>query len=144
MIPCLAFMLFGCATFNGKRAPVGEAIPIKTVSSGGGMIESAELSVHGDRVYVWGFVRRQSVIDPPMWARVDVSVLDPAGNTTESITVNYIPREIPHGQRGQPAHSMFTAKLTKVPAPRSTVLVAFNSERKFSERGGNQFCDAKE
>ncbi|MDR3403254.1 MAG: hypothetical protein P4L99_12225 [Chthoniobacter sp.] len=142
--PCLAVVLAGCASSSSTQSPPAGTFPIKTASNGGGMIESAALSIHGERVYVWGFVRRQSVVDPPMWAHVDVSVLDAAGNTTESTTVDYTPSDMPYGRHGQTAHSMFSAKLTKVPAPGSTILVAFNGNPKSSDRRKSQFWYAKE
>jgi hypothetical protein len=124
----LATALAGCTALDADpKASPATSIPIKTASGSSGIIESAELSIWKGHVYVWGYVRRQSIIDPAIGSHIDVSVLDASGRTLESVTVDYTANEIPYGKRGAPAHSMFTARLTKVPASGATVLVAFDS-----------------
>ena len=75
-------------------------------------------------------MRRQSLADPPPWSHVDVIVLDSRKRVVETTTVNYLPRDIPHGQRGTFPQSHFTARLAVLPAAGSTVKVVFHGALK--------------
>jgi hypothetical protein len=116
------------ATAQTKGTPT---IPILRSSTGYGYIEGASLSVHGKSAYVWGYVRRKSFVDPPPWSRVEILVKDSLGKTIESTAARFSPNPISSGAHGQPPHSMFSAQLSRVPAPGTTILAIFdgNPER---------------
>ena len=102
-------------------------IPVEKVSSGGGRIATAQVRAYRTGVFVSGRVERQSVGNPPPWSHVDVLVLNRRGKVIESATVNYLPRDIPHGQRGGFPQSHFTARLKALPPAGATVKVAFQA-----------------
>lgn len=115
------------STADRSAAPPVAAVPVEKVSGGGGRIASAHVRANGKNVYVSGLVRRQSVGNPPPWAHVDVVVFDAQQKIAEGVAVNYMPRDIPHGQRGGFAQSHYTARLAALPAASSTVKVVFHS-----------------
>jgi hypothetical protein len=110
---------------------------IERVSGDGGMVATAHLRAYGKNVFVSGLVRRQ-FSDPPPWSHVDVIVLDSRQRVVETTSTTYLPRDIPHGQRGAFPQSHYTARLAALPAAGSTVKVVFHgahrSECEFAER----------
>ena len=101
-------------------------VPVELVSGGGGRITTGQVRAYDKRVFVTGLVERQSVGNPPAGSHVDVLVLDARRKVVERVTVRYSPRDIPHGQRGRFPQSHYTARLTALPPPGSTVEVRFH------------------
>lgn len=101
-------------------------VPVEIVSGGGGRIAAGKVRTCGKRVYVTGLVQRQSAGNPPPGSHVDVVVLDGRRKVIERVTVRSLPRDIPHGKRGGFPQSHYTARLTALPPPGSTVKVIFH------------------
>jgi hypothetical protein len=108
---------------NSSDVPVR----VEKISGGGGRIVSARVRNHGGNVYVSGWVQRQSPASPPPWAHVDVIVVDARSNVVESVVVKYMPRDIPHGIRGEFPRSNFRARLSALPQKNATVRAVFHS-----------------
>lgn len=113
---------------GGERAEV--PVAVEKISGGGGSIISAHVRAYGKDIFVSGLVGRLSLGDPPPGAHVDVIVLNAQGKVIEGVAENYLPRDIPHGQRGGFAQSHYTARLAARPAADSTVKVAFHGVSK--------------
>ena len=105
---------------GGDRAEL--PVAVEKVSGGGGFIISAHVRAYGNNVFVSGLVGG----DPVRGAHIDVLVLNAQGKVVEGVAENYLPRDIPHGQRGGFAQSRYTARLAARPANDSTVKVIFH------------------
>lgn len=135
----LPVLIGGCASSLAQRAqranglldflagnPGETTVPVEIIGSGRGRIETAQVRAYGAKVYVTGFVRRAWPGDPHPAAHVDVMVVDASKRLVETKLATYLPRSIPHGQRGGFAHSSFTVRLTALPPPGATVKVIFH------------------
>ena len=135
----LPLLCGGCASSLVQRAqrsvglidfPAGNpgetTVPVEIIGSGRGRIETAQVRVYGDKVYVTGFVQRAWPGDPHPAAHVDVMVVDGRRKLVETKLATYLPRSIPHGQRGGFAHSSYTVRLAALPPPGATVKVIFH------------------
>ena len=108
---------------------VEDALPVERVSNSQGQIATAHVRAFVDGFYVSGLVRKQSLVDPPPWSRVDVILLDAKQNVVESVTTRYMPRDIPTRLRGGFPQSQYIARLNTLKPPAgSTVRVVFDSK----------------
>lgn len=139
LLAAITLSLAACSTPLAQRAQRAEglldflagnpgeiAVPIETADDGNGRIEAAHVRLHGGVAWVTGFVRRSSFVDPRASAHVDVLVVDARKHILERTVATYLPRAIPHGQRGGFAHSHFTVRLATLPPPGATVQVRFH------------------
>ena len=108
---------------------VEDPLPVERESSSQGQIATAHVRAVADGFLVSGLVRKQSSINPPPWAHVDVILFNTKQQVVESMTTHYMPRDIPSCLHGGVSQSRYVAHLrTLHPSAGSTVRVVFDGK----------------
>ncbi|MFO1486379.1 MAG: hypothetical protein U1F71_23655 [Verrucomicrobiaceae bacterium] len=101
-------------------------VTVEKVSSVDGTIVSAHVHSIGSGAVVFGSVQRHALQNPPLGSHVDVIVLDARGKAVERHAVEYLPRDLPSGQRTCFLQSRYTVRLASRPPPESSVKIIFH------------------
>lgn len=144
---CLALGLFatGCASSKlGREAqnsdgffdfawavaghPRKDVVPVQRISARGGEITTAHAESAGEgQTRVSGIVKKDFGYGAIEDAHIDVRVLGPGGRLIAGQATTYFPRPIPADYHGTIGRSHYSAKLSFIPPPDSTVQVAFHN-----------------
>lgn len=138
----LAGLLAGCSSPIAQRAqradgllgfifdqPGADVVPVERMQSRAGEVATAHATLERGGLRVSGLVRRNSIVEPPHGAHVDVVVVDSRGKIIASAATDYLPRSIPRRIRGSFGQSHYVAHFP-APPPGSTVQVRFHAARK--------------
>ena len=106
--------------------PGADVMPVERVSSRSGQVATAHATPERGGLRVSGLVRRNSIVEPPHGAHVDVLIVDPRGKIIASAATEYLPRSIPRRIRGSIGQSHYTARFPSLPPPGSSVQVRFH------------------
>lgn len=139
----LAGLLAGCSSPLAQRAkradgllgfifdqPGVDVVPVERIQSRAGEVATAHATPERGGLRVSGLVRRNSIVEPPHGAHVDVFIVDVRGKIIATTAAEYFPRNIPRRIRGSFGQSHYVAHFPVLPPPGATVQVRFHAAPK--------------